>query len=90
VFAKKRPFCEQFLSELAPHFEIVMFTASMNRYAKPLFRKLDPKGNIIDFELFREHCEYVRKEFYVKDLTRLGRSMDSVIIVDNSPHAYMF
>lgn len=39
--------------------------------------------------LFREHCTFFNNA-YVKDLTRLGRPMKDVIIVDNSPVAYLF
>ena len=40
------------------------------------------------YKLFREHCTYMNNSF-VKDLTRLGRPMKDVIILDNSPVAYM-
>ena len=41
------------------------------------------------YKLFREHCTFFNNAF-VKDLTRLGRPMTDVIIVDNSPVAYLF
>jgi carboxy-terminal domain RNA polymerase II polypeptide A small phosphatase len=49
---------------------------------------IDPKS-LCSYRLFREHCTFVNNAF-VKDLTRLGRQMNDVIIVDNSPIAYMF
>lgn len=49
---------------------------------------LDP-GKMCSYLLFREHCTYFNNA-YVKDLTRLGRPMKDVIIVDNSPVAYLF
>ena len=90
VYACKRPFCDQFLEAVAPHFEIVMFTASLSRYAEPLFKKLDPKGRLFDSCLYREHCTSYKNEFYVKDLTRLGRPIEDIIILDNSPNSYLF
>lgn len=48
---------------------------------------LDPEG-MCSYRLFREQCTYLNNAF-VKDLTRLGRSMRDIIIVDNSPVAYM-
>ena len=39
--------------------------------------------------LFREHCTFFNNA-YVKDLTLLGRPMKDIIIVDNSPVAYLF
>lgn len=67
-----------------------MFTASLQRYAEPIFDCLDPKGNLIDHCLFREHCTQFKRDIYVKDLTRLGRPIEDVIILDNSPNSYLF
>jgi RNA polymerase II subunit A small phosphatase-like protein len=39
--------------------------------------------------LYREDCTFWNGIF-VKDLTRLGRRMEDIIIVDNSPAAYLF
>ena len=39
--------------------------------------------------LFRESCVFHRGN-YVKDLSRLGRELNNVIIVDNSPASYIF
>ena len=44
---------------------------------------------LCSYKLFREHCTFVNNAF-VKDLTRLGRSMKDLLILDNSPIAYMF
>ena len=70
------------------HYELVIFTASLSKYAEPLVDILDPE-HMCSYRLFREHCTYVNNAF-VKDLTRLGRAMTDVIILDNSPIAYMF
>ena len=41
--------------------------------------------------LYREHCTIHGPTGYmVKDLTRLGRKIENVIIVDNSPNSYYF
>ena len=40
-------------------------------------------------KLFREHCTFHNNTF-VKDLSKLGRELKDIIIIDNSPSAYMF
>lgn len=70
------------------YYELVVYTASLSKYAEPLVTMLDP-DQFCAYRLFREHCTLVNNAF-VKDLTRLGRPMKGVIIVDNSPVAYMF
>ena len=69
-------------------YEIVMFTASLSRYAEPLYYKLDKK-KVTTCLLYREHCTYYNGLF-VKDLSKLGRSLNDVIIIDNSPTSYLF
>jgi hypothetical protein len=67
---------------------VVIFTASLSKYADPLMDRLDPEHLCVS-RLFREHCTF-NGGVFVKDLTRLGRDMRDVIIVDNSPTAYLF
>ena len=88
VYVLKRPFCEEFISRMSKHYEIVMFTASLSKYADPLFKKLDTL-NTASSMLFREHCTFYNGIF-VKDMARLGRSLQNVIIIDNSPTSYLF
>lgn len=73
------------------HYEVVIFTASLSKYAEPLLRKMDPLGKWCSYILFREHCTYLNsEEAYVKDLSIIGRDLKNVIIVDNSPTSYSF
>jgi carboxy-terminal domain RNA polymerase II polypeptide A small phosphatase len=89
VFVKLRPFVHDFLRSVGKMFEVVVFTASVSKYASPLISVLDPEGRNCHHRLYREHCtEHAGS--YVKDLTLLGRSLNKVIIIDNSPAAYLF
>ena len=69
-------------------FELVVFTASLSKYARPLMAQLDPTvlcGSL----LFREHCTF-HNGVFVKDMARVGRPLKDTIILDNSPLSYMF
>jgi carboxy-terminal domain RNA polymerase II polypeptide A small phosphatase len=89
VYVKKRPYLEEFLAFVASRFEVVIFTASLGIYCNPLVDILDPDGKLDRKRLFREHCTK-HNGAYIKDLSLLGRNMDRIAIVDNSPVAYYF
>lgn len=59
-----------------------------HQYADPVADLLDQWG-VFRTRLFRESCVFHRGN-YVKDLSRLGRELGRVIIVDNSPASYIF
>eukprot|EP00035_Acanthoeca_spectabilis_P020012 m.430728 g.430728 ORF g.430728 m.430728 type:complete len:245 (+) comp17208_c0_seq1:141-875(+) len=88
VYVLKRPFVDQFLKAMEPLFEVVLFTASLSKYADPVTDLLDPDG-VCRYRLFRQHCVFHRGT-YVKDLSRLGRDLTHTVIVDNSPASYIF
>jgi Dullard-like phosphatase family protein len=86
VFVKVRPFAFTFLIKMSKIFEVVIFTASISNYAFPLIRNLDKKK--INFPILsRRQCTLLNGCYY-KDLSRLGRKMNNVIMLDNSPEAY--
>jgi CTD small phosphatase-like protein 2 len=79
-----RPFARLFLEIVSRLFEVVVFTASSRSYADQVLDTLDPEGKCISRRLYRQHCTEVGGGF-VKDMSRLGRSLERVILVDNSP-----
>lgn len=88
VYVMKRPGVDEFLQKVCQKFEVVVFTASLAKYANPLLNVLDP-NNTIAARLFREAC-VLNMGIYVKDLAVLGRKLADTIIVDNSPPSYAF
>ena len=88
VYVLKRPGCDEFLKRMGELFEVVVFTASLSKYADPLLDLLDG-FNVIRARLFREACVHYQNS-YVKDLSLLGRSAKKTILLDNSPVSYMF
>ena len=52
VYVLKRPHMDRFMAEIGQHFEIVVFTASLSKYADPLLDLLD-KDKVVRWRLFR-------------------------------------
>ena len=88
IYVLVRPFAKEFLVKVSQYFELVIFTASIPKYASPLLDILDKEKNI-RYRLFREDCTFING-LYIKDLKRLNRPLQDLIIVDNSPIAYAF
>ena len=88
IYVLVRPFAKEFLNNVSKYFEVVIFTASIPKYASPLLNILDTEKNI-KHRLYREDCTYINGLF-IKDLKRLNRPLKDLIIVDNSPLAYAF
>ncbi|XP_075070178.1 CTD small phosphatase-like protein isoform X2 [Mixophyes fleayi] len=88
VYVLKRPHVDEFLQKMGEMFECVLFTASLAKYADPVADLLDRWG-VFTARLFRESCVFHRGN-YVKDLSRLGRELNKIIILDNSPASYIF
>ena len=86
VHVMVRPHVEEFLERMSKRYELVIFTASISKYANPLLNVIDKTGNI-PFRLFREHCTLINTAF-IKDLSLLGRKLKDIIILDNNPTAY--
>jgi len=81
-----RPFAQLFLGIVADMFEVVVFTASATVYADQVLDFLDPNHRWISHRLYRQHCTELCSGHF-KDMRRLGRRMEDVVLVDNSPLA---
>jgi RNA polymerase II subunit A small phosphatase-like protein len=88
VYVLKRPHVDEFLKRMGELYECVLFTASLAKYADPVADLLD-RSSVFRSRLFRESCVFHRGN-YIKDLSRLGRKLERIIIVDNSPASYIF
>ena len=88
VYVCKRPGVDEYLRRCGEKYEVIIYTASLNKYADPLLDKLDVH-KVIRHRLFRESCTQYQGNF-VKNLSLLGRDLTSCVIVDNSPLSYLF
>ena len=88
IYVLVRPDAELFIKTVAKFYEVVIFTASISKYASPLLDILDKEKNI-KYRLYRDQCTFING-IYIKDLKKCNRSLKDLIIVDNSPIAYTF
>ena len=77
-----RPYCLQFLEEMAKIFEIVIFTAALKDYADSILDILDPNKILINYRLYRHHTSLSGITF-CKDLSKIGRDLSRTLIIDN-------
>ena len=88
AYVKVRMGAENFITVLSQYCEIVIFTASTKYYADIVLDGFDCK-NLIDYKLYRDHTnEY--NGINVKDLSKLGRDLNKIIIIDNLEDNYIF
>jgi RNA polymerase II subunit A small phosphatase-like protein len=66
IYVQVRPNCCEFINEVGKYYEVVIFTASLSKYANPLMDILDPL-DVAPQRLFREHCTFYNNQF-VKDM----------------------
>jgi RNA polymerase II subunit A small phosphatase-like protein len=45
VYVLRRPGARDFLKRMSEFYEVVIYTASLEKYANPLIDKLDPHGH---------------------------------------------
>ena len=82
-----RPGLYEFLDDIKNFYEIIIFTASSQDYADPLIDSIEENRKYFEYKFYRQHNIIIENDF-VKDLSRIGRDLDKMIIVDNMPQNY--
>ena len=78
---KLRPGISTFLEVIKDYYEIILFTEASEAYTELIMETFN-KNNFFDFKFFRQHTIIIGQDF-VKDLQRIGRPLDKIIIIDN-------
>ena len=84
---RARPFLFAFLEEMGHYYELIIWTSATESYANTLIDAIEYDKQYFDFILYREHATIINDEF-VKDLNRVGRGLDRIIIVDDMPQNF--
>ena len=84
---KVRPGVMEFLEEVDKFYELIIFTCSTQDYANLLIEAIEENKIYFEHRLYRQHTVIIDNDF-VKDLTRIGRPLDKIVIVDNMPQNF--
>ena len=79
-----RPGLISFLSGIKPYYEIISFSKFSKSYSKTIINYIQQGKKLFDANLYREHCTLIGRKF-IKDISRIGRDMKSIIMVDDLP-----
>ena len=82
-----RPYLDSFLQKVQEKYELIVFTSGTQDYADPLEDAIEQDRKYFDARLYRQHTITCGKDI-VKDISRIGRSLDKIIIVENMPQNY--
>ena len=82
-----RPGLNTFLNEINKIYEIILFTSATQFYADPILDSIDKNNIYFEKRLYRQHTVLINDTF-VKDLSKLGRDLSKVVILDNRPQSY--
>ncbi|KAH9256450.1 hypothetical protein BASA81_005364 [Batrachochytrium salamandrivorans] len=88
LLVRKRPFVHQFLLQASQLYDLVLFTAGVEPYAKAVISKLDVDGSLFKRLLFRPQCEVLENDQYCKNLLVVDSNLERIVLVDNSPQSF--
>ena len=86
-YVRLRPFLFGFLEEVSQFYELIIFTLATEAYTNSVIGAIENDKKYFDYIFYREHAIIVGNDF-VKDLTRIGRPLNSTIIIDNMPQNF--
>ena len=84
---KVRPGVMEFLDAVDKYYELIIFTCATQDYANLLIDAIEENKIYFEHRLYRQHTVIIDNDF-VKDLTRIGRPLDKIAIVDNMPQNF--
>ena len=85
-----RPYLFHLLNAISEFYELIIFTAGLKEYAKIVLDLIENRigKKIFDYRLYREHTEPNDEGIFIKDLSKIGRNLQKMILVDNTKENY--
>ena len=71
------------------YYELIIFTSATEKYADVIINEIENKKQIFDYRLYRKNTVMFNGDL-IKDLSKLGRDLSKIIIVDNIPQNFRF
>ncbi|XP_054790945.1 uncharacterized protein LOC129296366 [Prosopis cineraria] len=84
----ERPGLKEFLRQLSVFADLVLFTAGLEGYARPLVDRLDTE-NWFSLRLYRPSTTSTQYREHVKDLSGISKDLCRIVIVDNNPFSFL-
>ena len=84
---KIRPGVFQFIDQIKKYYEIILFSEAESSYIDLLTDAIGNNNFLYDCVLSREYISIEGKDF-LKDLNKIGRSLEKTIIIDNMPQNF--
>ncbi|XP_028792654.1 carboxy-terminal domain RNA polymerase II polypeptide A small phosphatase 1 [Neltuma alba] len=84
----ERPGLKEFLKQISEFAELVLFTAGLEGYARPLVDRIDME-NWFSLRLYRPSTTSTQYREHVKDLSGISKDLCRVVIVDNNPFSFL-
>ena len=88
LYINIRPGAKEFIEELSYYYEIIIFTASSEKYANTIMNIIDIK-NKVSHKMFRDDCT-ILGDVYIKDLNKIGRELKDIVIIDNNIFSFAY
>ncbi|KAK3135334.1 hypothetical protein QOZ80_5BG0417710 [Eleusine coracana subsp. coracana] len=84
----ERPGLNEFLQRTSEFADLVLFTAGLEGYAKPLVDRIDAHNRFCH-RLYRPSTVTTQYRDHVKDLSCLSKDFHRIVLVDNNPYSFL-
>ncbi|KAG8078393.1 hypothetical protein GUJ93_ZPchr0007g5797 [Zizania palustris] len=84
----ERPGLHEFLQKTSEFADLILFTAGLEGYARPLVDRIDLR-NRFKLRLYRPSTVTTEYREHVKDLSCVSKDFCRVVIVDNNPFSFI-
>ncbi|KAF8719520.1 hypothetical protein HU200_024246 [Digitaria exilis] len=84
----ERPGLHEFLQRTSEFADLVLFTAGLEGYAKPLVDRINAHNRFIR-RLYRPSTVTTEYRDHVKDLSCLSKDFQRIVLVDNNPYSFL-